>query len=103
LIAYPDAPPSTGLKKCFAEKPFGEFRFFEHNPPIPWASLVTLSVKNLPAMQEIWVQSLGWKDPLEKGTATHSILQYPCLVNPHGQRSLVGYSPCGCNQSDTTD
>ena len=29
-------------------------------------------VKNLPAMQEIWVQSLGWKDPLEEGMATHS-------------------------------
>ena len=30
------------------------------------------TVKNLPAVQEIWVQSLGWKDPLEKGMATHS-------------------------------
>ena len=29
-------------------------------------------VKNLPAMQETWVQSLGWEDPLEKQTATHS-------------------------------
>jgi len=29
-------------------------------------------VKNLPAMLETWVKSLGWKDPLEKGTATHS-------------------------------
>ena len=29
-------------------------------------------VKNLPAMQETWVLSLGWKDPLEKGKATHS-------------------------------
>ena len=29
-------------------------------------------VKNLPAMQEIWVRSLGWEDPLEKGKATHS-------------------------------
>ena len=29
-------------------------------------------VKNLPAMQETWVRSLGWEDPLEKGTATHS-------------------------------
>ena len=29
-------------------------------------------VKNLPAMREIWVRSLGWEDPLEKGTATHS-------------------------------
>ena len=28
--------------------------------------------KNLPAMQEAWVQSLGWEDPLEKGMATHS-------------------------------
>ena len=29
-------------------------------------------VKNLPAMQEIWVHSLGWEDPLEEGMATHS-------------------------------
>jgi len=29
-------------------------------------------VKNLPAMRETWVPSLGWEDPLEKGTATHS-------------------------------
>ena len=36
------------------------------------ASLVAQTVKNLPAVQEIWVQSLGWKDPLEKGMATHS-------------------------------
>ena len=32
-----------------------------------WASLVALLVKNLPAMWETWVQSLGWEDPLEKG------------------------------------
>jgi len=37
-----------------------------------WASLVTQLVKNLPAMWETWVQSLGWGDPLEKGKATHS-------------------------------
>ena len=37
-----------------------------------WASLVAQLVKNPPAMQEIWVQSLGWEDPLEKGMATHS-------------------------------
>ena len=29
-------------------------------------------VKNLPAMQEIWIQSLGWEDPLQKGKTTHS-------------------------------
>ena len=37
-----------------------------------WASLVAQMVKNLPATQETWVQSLGWEDPLEKGMATHS-------------------------------
>ena len=34
--------------------------------------LVAQLVKNLPAMRETWVQSLGWEDPLQKGTATHS-------------------------------
>ena len=34
--------------------------------------LVAQMVKNRTAMQETWVQSLGWKDPLEKGMATHS-------------------------------
>ena len=37
-----------------------------------WASLVAQLVKNLLAMQETWVQSLGWENPLEKGMATHS-------------------------------
>ena len=37
-----------------------------------WASLVAQLVKNPPAMQKTWVQSLGWEDPLEKGKATHS-------------------------------
>ena len=36
------------------------------------ASLVAQLVKNLPAMQETWVQFLGWEDPLEKEMATHS-------------------------------
>ena len=36
------------------------------------ASLVTQMVKNSPAMQETWVQSLGWEDPLEEAMATHS-------------------------------
>ena len=38
----------------------------------PWASLVTQTVKNLPAIQETWVQSLGQEDPLERRMATHS-------------------------------
>ena len=37
-----------------------------------WASLVVQLVKNPPAMQVTWVQSLSWEDPLEKGKATHS-------------------------------
>ena len=37
-----------------------------------WSSLVAQLVKNLPVMQETWVQSLGWEDPLEKEKATHS-------------------------------
>ena len=42
-------------------------------------SLIAQLVKNLPAIQETWVQSLGWKDPLEKGKATQ--LQYSDLEN----------------------
>ena len=42
-----------------------------------WASLVAQVVKNLPAMQKAWAQSLSWEDPLEKGMATHfSILAW---------------------------
>ena len=37
-----------------------------------WASLVAQLLKNPPAMQETWIQSWGWGDYLEKGTATHS-------------------------------
>ena len=41
--------------------------------------------KDLPAMQETWVQSLGWEDPLEKGMATHSSIlawEIPCIEEP---------------------
>ena len=52
-------------------------------------------------MQETRVRSLGWEDPLEEGMATHSSI--PALENPHGQRSLVGYSPRGYKESNTTE
>ena len=39
-----------------------------------WASLVAQLVKNLPAMRETWVWSVGWEDPLEKGKVTHSCI-----------------------------
>ena len=57
------------------------------------ASLVAQLVKNLPAVQEAWVQSLGWEDSLDKEMATHSVF---LPGKSHGQRSLVGYSPWGC-------
>ena len=57
------------------------------------------AVKNLPAMQETWVRYLGWEDPLEKETATHSSI---LAWRIHGQRSLAGYSPWSCKESDTT-
>ena len=45
-----------------------------------WASLAAQLVKNVPAMRETWVRSLGWEDPLEKGKATHaSILAWRIL------------------------
>ena len=60
-------------------------------------------VKNLPAMQETWVQPLGWEDPLEKGMATHSsILRLPCgsagkesacIVEDLGSIPRLGRSP----------
>ena len=60
------------------------------------ASFVTQLVKNLPAMQETWVRSLGWEDPLEKGKATHSSIlawRIPQTV----------YSPWGHKESDTSE
>ena len=51
------------------------------------AYLVAQMVKTLPAMQETWVQSLGQKDPLEKGMATHSSIlawRIPCTEEPDG-------------------
>ena len=42
-----------------------------------WASLVVQLVENLPAMQETWVRSLGWEDPLEKGKASPLKRGYP--------------------------
>ena len=55
-----------------------------------WASLVAQMVKNLSVMWEIWVQSLGWEDPLEEGMATHSgILAWRIPMNRGGWRATV--------------
>ena len=51
-------------------------------------------------MQEVQVRSLGWEDPLEKGRLPTPVF-WP--GESHGQRSLVGYSPWGRTESDTTE
>ena len=61
-----------------------------------WASLVAQMVKNPPAMQETWVRSLGWEDPLEEGTATHSSIlawkipwtEEPCRLQSMGSQRV---------------
>ena len=63
-------------------------------------SLVAQKLKRLPVMQETWVRSLGQEDPLEKEMATHSSI---LAGESHGRRSLVGYSPRGLKESDTTE
>ena len=60
-------------------------------PSYWWASLVAQTVKNLPAMWETWVWSLGQEDPLEKGMATHLAIPawtIPCTEQPGGLQSM---------------
>ena len=73
--------PAVSTGQCFAHS------------PVAW------SVKNLPAVQETWVQFLGWEDPLEKEMATHSSIlarRIPRTEEPGGLQS-VG------SESDTTE
>ena len=48
----------------------------------------------------MWVRSQGWEDPPEESRATHSSI---LPREPHGQRSLAGYSPQGRKESDMTE
>ena len=62
------------------------------------ASLVVQLVKNLPAVREIWVWSLGWEDPLEKGKATPSSIlawRIPWAISSKGL-----HTPWGCKESE---
>ena len=55
------------------------------------ASLVAQLVKTRPVMQETWVQSLGWEDPLEKEMAAHSSIlawRIPWMEEPGGRQSM---------------
>ena len=65
-----------------------------------WASLVVQTVKNLSAMQETLVQSLGQEDPLEKKWQLTPVF---LPGESQGRRRLVGYSPWDCKKQDTTE
>ena len=57
-------------------------------------------VKNLPAMQETWLQSLGWEDPWKRERLPTPVF-WPGEF--HGQRSLEDYSPRGCKETDVSE
>ena len=83
LGLYPSFQPLVIL-------PFLTFSLSIHQPDSR-ASLVAQMVKNLPAMQETWVQSLSWEDPLEKRMATHSSIltwRIPWTQEPGGIQSM---------------
>ena len=64
------------------------------------ASLIDQQLKNLPAVQETWVQSLGQEDPLEKEWQP---IPVSLPGKSHGQRSLVGCSPWGLKELGVTE
>ena len=64
------------------------------------ASLLAQRVRNLRPIQETQIQSLGQEDPLEKEMATRSSI---LAWRIQGQRSLAGYSPWSCHESDMTE
>ena len=59
-------------------------------------------ITNLPTIQETWVQSLGWEDPLEKRMATHLVATVYLPGETHGQKILEDYSPWDHKELDTT-
>ena len=65
-----------------------------------WAALVVQTVKNLPAMWETWVQSLGLEDSLEEGMATHSSILAWRIPMDRGAWQITGW---GHKESDTTE
>ena len=67
-----------------------------------WASLVAQLVKNPPAMQETWVQSLSWEDPLEEDLASHSSILAWRIPTDRGawQGTVHGVAKSRTQQSD---
>ena len=99
-IFLPNLPPSSSTDHktkpnkpcpCLLSGTVDKFSFPQIKTKAAyWASLVVQSLKNLPAMQETWVPSLDWEDPLEKGLATHSnILTWRILMDRGDCRATV--------------
>ena len=76
------------------------FAFLLFRSCSPNLGLVAQTVKNSPSMWEIWVLSLLGRSP---GGEHGNPLQYCCLENPHGQRSVASCSPWGRKEPDTTE
>ena len=72
----------TKKRKTIKNKPFLCYLTFLY---FSWVSLVAQLIKNLPAMWETWVPSLGWENPLEDDMVTHSVF---LPGESHGQTSL---------------
>ena len=95
-----DCGSFTSSKPAMADGVFSIIVSLWHNSPVPLltlknlpngASLVAQRIKHLPAMQETWVRSLGWEDPLEKEMATHSSIlawRIPWTEEPGGLQSM---------------
>ena len=99
LLSPPPTPPSTPLGyhkapswgPCAIHRSFPLAVWFRHGAVYEWVSVVAQIVKNLPALREMQVQSLGQEDPLEKGTATHSSIlagKIPWTEKPGGLQSM---------------
>ena len=89
--------PGTSQGSHFKSKPSTGLRVSCHHTGIKiyimvyWVSLVAQMIRNLPAMREPWIQSLGQEDPLEKGMATHSSIlawRIPWTVELSGLQSM---------------
>ena len=97
ILAQGDPLQTSDLHNC-KENKFALFTAAEFE--LIYTNLVAQRLKRLPGMQETQVRSLGREDPLEKEMAPTPVF---LPGESHGGRNLVGYSPWGRKESDTTE
>ena len=88
----------------YINKSFNSFVFGFSSSMSCGASLVAQTVRNPPAVRETWVWSLGWEDPLEEGTATHSSIlawRIPWTEEP-GRLQSMGLQSFGHDWAHST-